>query len=135
MLTPHVQNKTLHEEIDLTAAVAARPTDTAREDARPPESPKIHYFCYGLGSPDPWHGGHVTLLCYLPDEAIIVTPSPIKKKRKIPHTPFKRKKEEGKEKPDPYPVHVRARAEACAAQIIRPHLETETQSDSVLAWD
>ena len=61
MLTPHVQNKTLHEEIDLTAAVAARPTDTAREDARPPESPKIHYFCYGLGSPDPWHEGHVTL--------------------------------------------------------------------------
>ena len=60
LLTPHVQNKTLHEEIDLTAAVAARPTDTAREDARPPESPKIHYFCYGLGSPDPWHKGHVT---------------------------------------------------------------------------
>ena len=39
--TPHVQNKTPHEETGRTAAVAERPTDTAREDARPPVLARI----------------------------------------------------------------------------------------------
>ena len=33
----------------------------ARADARPPDSPKVHYFCYYLRSRDPCTEGHLTL--------------------------------------------------------------------------